>query len=152
MPRPHRRVANFKFQEFLGGVKLRQSANPTIFGEIGFLQFADFSGEVIHAGLHQGLQGLPQNQTDQIIGRVVTTRSLAGKYVRTNDDLFAITDDLVFKQALINRTKLLDAQIPVVDVVPAFRGLFERERVDDVRHDLIAKPDVCEQRRPFPVK
>ena len=52
----------------------------------------------------------------------------------------------MFKQALIDRAELLNAEIAIVDVAAAIRSLLERKRIDDVGHDCIANPNVGEQR------
>ena len=41
---------------------------------------------------------------------------------------------------------MLNAKIAVVDVTAAIGGLLERKCIDDIGHDLIAEPNVSEQR------
>ena len=85
-------------------------------------EFRIFCSEIVHARSDQRLDRFLDDQADQIVGRVVAARSLPREDVRADGDLSVIADDLVFEQALVDRAKLLNAKITVVDVTAAMGG------------------------------
>ena len=95
---------------------------------------------------------LPDDDSHQVVWRVVAARILAREDVGPNGDRPVFAHDLPLEQPLIDGPELLDAEVPVVDVAAAVRRLLERERVDDIRHHCIAEPHVGQQRRAFPVE
>ena len=82
----------------------------------------------------------------------VAPRSLACEDVRSHDDHRFVTDELTFEEAFVDGSEVLHAQVAVVDVATSASGLLERQRIDDVSHDLIAEPNIAEQRRPLAVE
>ena len=107
---------------------------------------------MLHALVRQRTDGLPHDQVNQIVGRVVAARVLAREHVRTDDDVPAVADDLPFQQSLVDRADLLHAEIPVVDVAASERCPLERQRVDHVSHHRVTQPNARKQGRALPVE
>ena len=82
----------------------------------------------------------------------VAPRTLAREDVRSHDDRLAVAHEFTFEQALVDRSELLHAQVAVVDVAAPAGALLERQCVDDVGQELVAEPNVGEQRRALPVE
>ena len=70
---------------------------------------------------------LLDDQSDQIVRRVVTAGALAGEDVGTDGYIVAVSDDLVFEQALVDRAELAHAEVAVVDITTAGLASFEGE-------------------------
>ena len=150
--RAHRRVADAQGEDGLARVQLHQRSRTIHLAEAAGRRMPGPLGEAIEPGLHQRLDRLPEDEADEIGGREVAAGRPAHERVRADDDIIAVPHKLAFEQSLVDRTELLHAEVPVVDVAPAGGGLLERQRVDDVRHDAVAQPDRAEQRGPLPVE
>ena len=48
-----------------------------------------------------GPNGLADNKSDKIVGRVIAARSLSGEDVRPDGDVVAVADNLMLKQAFM---------------------------------------------------
>ena len=103
--------------------------------------------ESLEAAVDKRTDCLLDNQADQIVGRVVASRILAGEDVGPDRQLFVLANQLPFQQPFVDGTELLNAEVAVVDVSPAFGRPLERKRVDRRSHHGIDKPYVGQQRR-----
>ena len=94
--------------------------------------------------VNERLDGLADDQAHEIVRRVVASAVLPCGDVGPNDDVVAVPGNFLLDQPLVDGPELLNAQVAIVDVPSAFRRVFERQRVDDVRHCEVAEPDVLE--------
>ena len=92
--------------------------------------------------LDQRADGLPDDQPDQIVRRVVAARQFArehaGPYRKT---AVRPACELVFEQPFVDGAELLHAQVTEVDVIAVARTVEKAEPVDNPGDILVAKPD-----------
>ena len=145
--RPHGRVADLQVKQSVRRVECPDLQKPVMFRKAAAGQLVDLASEGLFAGLDKRLQRLGENQLHQVIRGVVAARTPARKDVRPHRDPATITDYLVFEEALVDRTELLNAQAAVVDVLLSLRETLERQGVDHPGHGGIGNADIGQDRR-----
>ena len=148
MAASHGRVQDLQIQDGLGRVQLEQFGFPLGLWPAVALELGGFVFECLETLLGQRLQSPFDDQIDEFLGRKEAAAVLAGVRIGTNDDLVAVTDRLVLKEALIDRAELLHRHIAVVDEASIFlRALDVAQVVDDVSDRFVRQADFFQQRR-----
>ena len=146
VPRSHGRVADLETEQLRSRIEAFERFELVPGGLPASAQSRRLGGEGIETGAHQRPNRLFEDQADEFVRSVVAARALARENVRADDDLPCVTNDLVLEEPLVDRSELLDAQVTIVDVASPLRSWFERQGVDDIRHDPIAQPHAVEER------
>ena len=143
---PHCGVQHLEVEHRLCRVQLAQLRKPLGLRPAVALKLLRFLLERREALLRQRLQRPVDNQVDELLGREEAAAVLAGIDVGTNDDLpRVVTYRLPFEQALVDRPKLLDRHVAVVDEAP-FSVRFGVAQVIDERGDRrVRQSDTLQQ-------
>ena len=96
VPGAHRGIADLEFERSLRRIEPLQTAHAPVLRDLARSEIRRLGGEGVHPGVHQRPDGLPDDQIDQIVGRVVAARVLAGEHVRTDHDVPILADHLPF--------------------------------------------------------
>ena len=154
----HRRIEDLQVEDRLGRIQREQLGMPYGLLPVVARELPGLLLESLQALLHQRLQGVIDDQIDELLGSVEAAAVLAGVGIGPDGDLAGvIARRLPLQEPLVDRAELLDGHVAVVDEAPAgarVAGVESAsadarrvaEAVDDWGDLRVGEPDPLQQR------
>src|SRR5260370_20395145 len=116
MPRSHCGIADLEIKEPAWGIVRQQLSKPSVFRTRLSGELSRLRAKSVDALEHKRTDSALDDQSYQLLGRVIASRTLACRRSVHDPDHSVPHYESMFEDALVDRPELLDRQIPGVDV------------------------------------